>query len=81
MSEECVHFRGGHFEGVFLVVKEDEPFDPVSVSFGGSGAQVAEGCGGGNLVEEFGWRHCYAAAAQSSTPRGRAMCTYSIHNS
>jgi hypothetical protein len=56
MREECVHFRGGHFEGVFLAVKEDEPFDPVSVRFGGSGAQVAKGCGGGNLVEEFGWR-------------------------
>lgn len=57
-GEKHTYSRRSHFQGMFLIVKEVEPSDPASVCFGGSGPQVAEGCRGANLVEEFGLRYC-----------------------
>ena len=39
-------------------VEDDIAFDPVGVGLDGTGAEVSEGGGGAELVEEFGGRHC-----------------------
>jgi len=42
---------------MFLIVKEDESFYPMSVCLSGAGAQVAEGRSCWDLVEEFWFVH------------------------
>ena len=38
MGEKQMHFWRSHFQRMCRVVKEDEPFDPVRICFGSSGA-------------------------------------------
>jgi hypothetical protein len=38
LGEKYTHFWRSHFQRMCLVVKEDEPFDPVRICFGSSGA-------------------------------------------
>ena len=40
-----------------VVIEAEEPFDPLGVCFGGSGAQMAEGGRCANLVKESGLMH------------------------
>lgn len=54
VGEERIDFRGAHGRGVAFFVEEDEAFDPGGIGFDGSGAQVAEGGEGTDLVEEIG---------------------------
>jgi hypothetical protein len=62
MGEECMDFWSPHLEGMSFVVKEDESSYPVSVCFGGARAEVTEGGGCADLVEEFWFVHMSGAA-------------------
>jgi hypothetical protein len=58
VGEEVMDVGGGEVRGVLGFVEEDKAFDPVGIGLDGTGAEVAEGGGGAELVEESGSRHC-----------------------
>ncbi len=58
VREERMDFWCAHFEWVSFVMKENESFDPLDICFYSSGAEVSEGGGSTDLVEEFWWWHC-----------------------
>jgi acyl-CoA synthetase (AMP-forming)/AMP-acid ligase II len=56
MTKNC-YLVGSHFAGMSFLMKEDEPFDPVPVSFFGSQAQVSKTRDVPNLLAKFLLRH------------------------
>jgi hypothetical protein len=54
VGEELLDFSGIHLPGVFLVMAEDEAFDPIDLGFLTAEGVVSPAQGMTDLIEQFG---------------------------